>query len=459
MRPTFAIRETAILIRQIDLSGVKFQDALGYPRIDWEKYQRQKPPVVARSHRAVILQNRYVRVTVLPEMGRVYSFVFRPTGHEQFWTNSIAKPIPGQQNDTGWWLILGGAEYTIPRGEHGTTWALPWKYRISENSSRRKAVEMRVLEPQTKIEQTLEIALFQDRAYYEAEITLKNTGDQEARFSHWVNPMWAPGGRGQLTPDTELIVPCTAMIVLDRDFNRWMLGSTVQEYERNPLRFVKHWRSIGDLLAQQLTAGFYAAFSHEANEGVVRIFDPKDTPGMDIWTWGFPPPPERQREYSEVPNLGYVEMWGGTSRNFSDEARGALGAGMHRRWKEQMYAFHNTGGLTYANQDIALNFKSDQQKKLVDLGLFVTRARRGVLVELRQGDGVLLRRRLNLSPDRPFRARISAAKSQGSAQAVPRLILTHNRQVLANVEAKLSQPMRWDFPYLPAEATKQKETR
>lgn len=455
-QPAFSLRETTIPIRQIDLDGVKFLDEHGYPRIDWEKYQRQPPPVVERRHKAVVLENRYVRLTLLPEIGRVYSLVAKPTSHEQFWTNPIAKPIAGQQNDTGWWWVLGGAEYTIPRGEHGTTWALPWKYQISENSSRRKAVKMRVLEPQTKIEQTLEVAIYPDKVYYEAEITLTNTGDQEAKFSHWVNPMWAPGGGGELTPETEMVVPCTAMVVLDRDFNRWMLGARVQEFERNPLRFVKHWRSIGDLLAQQLMDGFYGAFSHDANEGIVRVFDPKDTPGMDIWTWGFPPPPDRQRGFSDVPNLGYVEMWGGTSHDFSDEARQTLAPKARRHWKEWMYAFHATGGLTYADKTVAVNLKFDREQNRIDLGIFSTEPRKNLSAELRQGDTVLFRRSLNVSPGRPFRTQVLAPRSEGSSHALPHLILTHRGQVLADVQAKLVEPLLWNFPYLPPDVAQGK---
>src|SRR5688572_9250936 len=124
-------------------------------------------------------------------------------------------------------------------GEHGTTWALPWRHKIIENSRGRKAVLMTVLEPQTRLQQQLVISLYPDRTFYEAEIIITNTGNHEARFSHWINPMWAPGGRGEMTPETEFIVPCKVMRVADRDFNRWMLGDRVQEFEKNPLRWAK----------------------------------------------------------------------------------------------------------------------------------------------------------------------------------------------------------------------------
>lgn len=447
MKSNFAVRETEVSIRQFNLDGSLSVDASGYPRIDWLKFQREKPAVVERPHRAVVLENRFVRVTLLPEMGRVYSFVFKPTGHEQFWTNKIAKPIPAL-NDTGWWMVLGGIEYTIPSGEHGTTWALSWTSHIAENSARRKAVKMTVREPRTKIEQSLEISLYPDQAFYEAEITLTNPGDGEAKFSHWINPMWAPGGRGELTPNTELIVPCTAMVVLDRDFNRWMLGAHTQDFERNPLRFVKNWRDIGDLLAQQLTHGFYSAFSHDANEGIVRVFDPQVTPGMDIWTWGFPPTSARQREFGEVPNLGYVEMWGGTARDYSDEARGTLAPKTQRRWKEWMYAYHRTGGLTFANREVALNLRYDARRHQADVGIFATSPRRGVTLDLRLGRQTLLRRTMNLSPARPFQMRVSVPREHSAADW-PELSVVHGASTLATTRTKPVEPLQWNFPYLP----------
>lgn len=443
----FSLRETQIPISQIDLSGVLVQDPRGYPRVDWEKYRAAKPGVVVRRHAAVVIENRYLRLTLLPEMGRVYSLVSKLTGHEQLWTNAIAKPLPAH-NDTGWWMIWGGVEYTIPRGEHGTTWALPWSYRIAEDSERRKAVRMSVREPETQIEQALEVSVFASRAYFEATISLRNRGEHDAKFAHWINPMWAPGGRGELTPNTELVVPCTAMLVPDRDFNRWMLGSKVQDFERNPLRFVKHWRSPGDLLAQKLTGGFYSAFSHEANEGIVRVFDPEVTPGMDIWTWGFPPPPQRQREYSETPNLGYAEMWGGTSRDYSDEARRTLRAGRTMRWKEWMYAYHGTGGLTFADEHAAILLVQDPEQRAIDLAIHVTRPIQDATLDLRLGKARLLRRKLALSPAEPFRTRLNA---DGAALADRRALLTvkDGLRTVARVTARQKTALLWDFPHLP----------
>ena len=44
-------------------------------------------------------------------MGRVYSIFHKPTGHHLLWKNDIAWP-GGANNKLGWWLWIGGIEYT-----------------------------------------------------------------------------------------------------------------------------------------------------------------------------------------------------------------------------------------------------------------------------------------------------------------------------------------------------------
>ncbi len=436
--------ETNLTIKQVDLSAAAYRDKQGYPKLDPAKLLTAPRQTVERSHRAVILENDYLKVVVLPEMGRVYSLYSKLTSHEELWVNPIAQPLTGQQNDLGWWMVWGGIEYTLPRGEHGTTWALPWSFQIVENSSSRKAVRMTVLEPATRLQEQLELALIPKRAACETSIVITNTSARAARFSHWMNAMCAPGGRGEVTPNTEIIVPCQAMIVADRPFNRWMLGDRIQEFERNPLRWVKHWRSPGDLLATNLTAGFYGAFSHDANEGLVRVFDPKITPGMDIWTWGYPPAPPMQHEYSLLPNLGYVELWGGTSEDFSDEARRVLPPHGSMAWHEWIYPFSGTKGLTFANPEWAIAFTQDLETGDWHLGIFPTAgAELDCVVSLK--DRTILKKKFDVRPGEL----LDVTDRLPAKQRSELLSLTLNAPAgLLKLTAKPINAPRWGSPYL-----------
>lgn len=433
----FALQERTLSLPQVDLDHALQRDTLGYPRLDASKLNRESPTIVTRSHRAVVLENRWLRVIVLPELGRIYSLVSKITGHEQLWTNAIAKPLAGQVNDLGWWMIWGGVEYTLPRGEHGTTWALPWKSEIIENSETRKAIRMSVIEPATQLTESIEVSIRPDSLLLETKIVITNQNTRPVQFAHWINPMWAPGGRGEVTPKTELIVPCTAMRIADKPFNQWMRGYHEPDFRRSPLRWVSNWRDIGDLLVEELTAGFYSAFCHESNEGIVRVFDPKITPGMDIWTWGYPPPPGRQREYSLKPNLGYVEMWGGTARDFSDGALRTLGAGERLQWTEWMFAYSGTSGLTYANSTAAVSFVAHPSKNEIEMKIFPATARSGCLISARAGEQVLLRMREDLTPGKLIQKQIEWRKPLPQVAPLLRIEMAGEKNPLIETKAEL----------------------
>ncbi|MEM7394696.1 MAG: hypothetical protein AAF492_20365, partial [Verrucomicrobiota bacterium] len=128
---------------------------------------------------------------------------------------------------------------------------------------------------------------------------------------------------------TEIIVPAERFVPDDRDFNAWM-KNMIGPADQSPLRWVGQWKDIGDLMvAPGMSGPYYAVHDHETDAGLLRVWDTERCPGFNIWGWGFPPSPKRQAEYtgSEKPNLGYIEIWNGTSRGFKDDALVSIGPG------------------------------------------------------------------------------------------------------------------------------------
>jgi hypothetical protein len=332
----FRLRKTSVTVRYVRYGFALRQTADGVPRFDWTRFQSRPRQIVDCKQTAIVLENRFFRATILPAKARIRSFLHKATGHEQLWINPAAIPIPAH-NDTGFWMTWGGIECVLPRGEHGTSHALRWRYRVEEDSPARKAVRMWVIEPLTGLKHTLIYAAYPDRPYLETAVRIYNPGKQPQRFSHWTTAALAPGGRGQITPRTELIVPAAHFVAADKPFNGWM-QNLVGPVDRSPLRFVAQWKDIGDLMASPLKSPFYAAYCHEEDEALVRVFDLRHTPGFDIWMWGFPPNENRQREYTaQPPNLGYVEFWNGTAKDFSDNSLTRIAPGQTLFWTEKMY--------------------------------------------------------------------------------------------------------------------------
>lgn len=391
----FRLTETRLTIPQVDYEDAIYYDAGDpLPHIDFDRVHMDR--VVDKEHAAVILETDYLRLTVLPEMGRVYSMEYLPTGHNVLWKNDIVRP-GGGSNPCGWWLWIGGIEYTLPGYEHGTTFAMPWDYVILEDGDSRKALRMQVTEPLTGLKEHIDISVYPGHASFEATIRIWNPGPDTVEFAHWVNPMWTPGGHNELTDSTEFIIPTKRILIEDR----WQknLGPSPQQWADNPLRHIRNW-AMGDIMADDLDAGFYGAYSHDEEEGVVRVFDPVTNPGMDMWTYGFHP--TRIPMGSGAPNKGYAEMWGGTVKLFPHERR-PLAPGASLRWSEWMYAFQRTAGLTAANDVGALNCDLGESGESLSVAFCPARTMRHAVVDVRVAGRTEHRSPLTrVAPDQPF---------------------------------------------------------
>src|ERR1700738_674690 len=73
-----------------------------------------KTTIVDRTFRAHVLENRYLKVTLVPEFGgRILSVIYKPTGHEQLYRTEVGVPygIKGGTFYYDWLVGYGG----IPR--------------------------------------------------------------------------------------------------------------------------------------------------------------------------------------------------------------------------------------------------------------------------------------------------------------------------------------------------------
>ena len=64
--------------------------------------------IVDRTFRTHVLENRYLKVTLLPEFGgRILSIIYKPTGHEQLYRTEVGVPY-GINGDTFYydWLMV-----------------------------------------------------------------------------------------------------------------------------------------------------------------------------------------------------------------------------------------------------------------------------------------------------------------------------------------------------------------
>ena len=72
-------------------------------RGDWVRDVRSKAP---QTYQTIVIENDYLVATVIPALGgRVYSLVFKPTGNNEFYSNTVIKPTRWGPPQQDWWLF------------------------------------------------------------------------------------------------------------------------------------------------------------------------------------------------------------------------------------------------------------------------------------------------------------------------------------------------------------------
>jgi hypothetical protein len=185
--------------------------------------------IVDRTFRVHVLENRYLKVTLLPEFGgRILSIIYKPTGHEQLYRTEVGVPygIAGGTFYYDWLMVVGGIFPTFPDAEHGKTWLKPWDFRIVKQSAGEVTVSMslkddfeysaapaRFRKGFTGIEATYYVTLKEGRAALDARMVLKNPQAQTIQYEYWTCTTLAPGSdpkNPKTTGGAEIIAPIHA---------------------------------------------------------------------------------------------------------------------------------------------------------------------------------------------------------------------------------------------------------
>src|SRR3954467_1040136 len=168
-----------------------------------------KNTIVDRTFKTHVLENRYLKVTLVPEFGgRILSIIYKPTGHEQLYRNEVGVPY-GMTAGVfyyDWLMVYGGIFPTFPDPEHGRTWLKPWDFKVVKESAFEVTVSMSLrddfayfaapsqfLKGSTGIEATYYITLKADRAALDARVVLRNPQARTIDYEYWTCTTLAPG--------------------------------------------------------------------------------------------------------------------------------------------------------------------------------------------------------------------------------------------------------------------------
>ncbi|UCC68348.1 MAG: DUF5107 domain-containing protein [Armatimonadota bacterium] len=381
-----------------------------YPLLD--DIRDESRPV---QYRALVLENKYLRVTVLPELGgRLYSAIDKPTGEEIFYRNNVVKP--GLIGLRGAW-ISGGIEWNFPRG-HTVTTVSPIDAKAVRGEDGSATVWVGNIEQVHRMSWQVGIRLRPDTALIETEIRLENRTALPHPYYFWANA--AVPARD----DMRLIYPGTRAFTWSTSDITWPV------HDGRDLSRYTAFEGANDVFIVDSLEDFFGVYYEERDFGVVHFASVHDSLGKKFFTWGTAHHGKMWSAALSDDDGPYCEIQSG---RFVDQGSWRLMPAHHcERWTEWWYPVKRIGGPSWANREAAVGIA--RRDGSVEYGAAVTRRLPKALLCVRSGDSIIREHRTDLAPDRPLRAEIPKGEDLPPGPLTLSLLDADGREIIRYAE-------------------------
>ena len=377
-----------------------------YRRFNRADYEASSARAYPWSYRAVVLENEYLRITLLPDLGgRIYSVVFKPTGNNELYQNAVIKPSPWGPDEQGGWLAAGGIEWDLPVAEHGYAWGDPWGYITNRTDPATASVTV-FMPFEDHLRAEVDVTLRSGEAAFTIQPRIVNPTDKPVDYQFWINAMLAPGPAGTVGPELRFLFPTDQVTVHSRGDETlpeqqsalpWPVDNGV-DYSR-----LGNWGEWLGFFERPAAHGpFTGVYDGAADEGMVRVFSPAAAPGSKGFGLGWSDPLDPALYTDD--RSAYVELHAGVSPTFWDQAH--LEAGETYTWQETWFPVAGIGGVSTADGNGAVYLTPAAGGLAV--GLFPRQPVNGRMV-LTVDDRELLAEDVTLDPAQPFYQVVEAA--------------------------------------------------
>ena len=383
---------------------------------------------VAREWQSVTVENEYLSVMILPELGgRIHRIVDRVTGRDLIYHQPIIKPaLVGL---AGPW-VSGGIEFNWPQ-HHRPSTTMPTDVAVEQHPDGSVTVWLSEHEPMSRMKGMHGVCLVPGVARVELKGRVHNRTDDVQTFLWWANVGLEAHEQLQsfFPPDVRFVADHAKRAMSTYPFcsdhyygvdygSRAREG--VCESERPRLYQPNHdagvalndlsWYANIPVPTSYMCVGsagdFCGAYDHCAELGIVHVANHHISPGKKQWTWGnheFGYAWDRNltdaREGGDFPP--YIELMTGVfTDNQPDFAW--LQPGETKSWSQFWYGIHGIGVPREANTEGAVDLSLLPGGQDVEMRVAVTRPHRDARVNVRHVDGrVMAGLRVDLEPGKP----------------------------------------------------------
>lgn len=373
---------------------------------------------------ALHVENEYLRVTVLPELGgRIYAVVDKINGYDLVYRNRVIKPaLVGL---AGPWLS-GGIEFNWPQHHRPSTY-MPTAWEIVEEADGSRVIWLSEHEPMNRMKGMHGIRLSPGKARLELAVRLHNRTELSQTFLWWANVAT------EVHEDYQSFFPEDVHFIADhaKRATSAFPGCEGRYYgvdyagraehgvppEETPAQFVPkrgyapndlRWYSNIPVPTSYMCLGsrddFFGGYDHAVDAGIVHVANHHISPGKKQWTWG-----NHDFGYAWDRNLTepdengvywpYIEIMAGVYTDNQPDFS-FLAPGETKTFSQYWYPIRQIGAAAAATLQAAIGLKLEGPRLTV--GVQATEVAAGVRIVVSANDEVLASSAADLDPAVPI---------------------------------------------------------
>ncbi len=380
---------------------------------------------IMKTWQAVWLENDYVKVMILPELGgRVHRAWDKVKQRDFVYHNDVIKPaLVGL---LGPW-ISGGIEFNWPQHHRPTTY-MPVDFSIEECEDGAKTVWVGETEPMHGLQVMTGFTLRPQRAALEIGSRVYNGNTTPRHFLWWANPA-VKGGDGHQSvfpPDVTAVFdhgkravstfPIATGTYYKVDYSA---GVDISRYKNVPVPT--------SYMAEKSEYDFVGAWCHDEDGGLLHVADHHIAPGKKQWSWGYSEFGQAWDRNLTDENGPYIELMTGIYADNQPDFTW-LDAFEEKRFVQYFLPYHSLGMVQNASEDVVI--KLERGDEGIEWGIYAISPLAGhrLTVSEAGNEKLLLDEAVNLTPGHVL---------QGTLKGVTagRLTLTlsdkHNKDVIS----------------------------
>lgn len=381
---------------------------------------------IERSYRGIFLENEYIKVMVLSEIGgRIHRGLDKSNGYDFFYHNRVIKPqLVGLY---GSW-ISGGVEFNWPQHHRPTTFE-PVDWVLEEHPDGCKTVWLGEIEPMNRMKGMHGVTLHPGKSLVEVRVRLFNRTPLPQTFLWWANLAVHVNDQYQAVfpPDVTLVAdhakratskfPIADGFYYDVDYTA---GVDISWWKNIPVPT--------SYMVLHSEYDFLAGYDHGRQAGVVHVANRHISPGKKMWTWGAGEFGARWYRHLTDSDGPYIELMSGVyTDNQPDFAW--LQPYETKTFSQVWYPLQKIGAIKNASRDAAVNLTVEAGEAIIGLN---TSARfEAAQVVLRDNQGLVFEQRLDIAPDAPYVQRVTLPAEADPSTLNVALISAAGRELIS----------------------------